>query len=69
VRTYGKLQNFIEDKFFGFILDDAGQLYFIHGNELQKSGITVPPPAGCRFSFDVTQSNKGLRAVNIAVEE
>ncbi len=68
MRTYGRLRNFLEDKYFGFFIGDDGETYFVHGNEMQKSGIMVPPPAGSRFSFDVEQNSKGYRAVNIAVE-
>jgi cold shock CspA family protein len=68
VRTYGRLRNFIEDKYLGFFIGDDGETYFAHGNELQKSGINVLPPAGSRFSFDVEQNSKGFRALNIEVE-
>jgi cold shock CspA family protein len=68
LRTYGRLRNFIDDRFFGFILGDNGETFFCHGNELQKNGIAVPPPAGTRFSFDVEQNARGYRAINIEVE-
>jgi cold shock CspA family protein len=67
VRTYGRLRNFLEDKYFGFFIGDDGETYFCHGNELARSGINVPPPAGSRFSFDVETNNKGFRAVNISI--
>jgi cold shock CspA family protein len=51
-----------------FFIGDDGETYFAHGNELQKSGINVLPPAGSRFSFDVEQNSKGFRALNIEVE-
>ena len=68
MRTYGRLRNFIEDKYFGFFTGDDGETYFAHRNELSKSGIMVPPPAGTYFSFDVEENAKGFRAINIAVE-
>ena len=68
MRTYGQLRNFIEDRYFGFIIGDDSETYFCHGNELQKNGIAVPPPSGTRFSFDVQENARGFRAIDIAVE-
>jgi cold shock CspA family protein len=67
-KMYGRMRNLIDDKYFGFIIGDDGETYFCHGNELQKNGIAAPPQAGSRFSFDVEESARGFRAVNIQVE-
>jgi cold shock CspA family protein len=67
-RTYGRLRNFVDDKYFGFLIGDDGETYFVHGNELAKSGINVPPQAGSRFSFDAEKTEKGFRAANVELE-
>jgi hypothetical protein len=56
------LRNFVEDKFFGFFLGDDAQVYFAYGNEFMKVGLTTPPKAGLKCSFEVETAPKGFRA-------
>ena len=65
MRVFGTIRNFLEDKLFGFIIGDDGQQYFIHGNELMRCGLKVPPDKGQRHSFDTETNAKGFRAVRL----
>lgn len=64
----GKVKWFNETKGFGFIVPDEGkEELFAHYSAIQTSGFKVLKE-NQRVTYDVTQGQKGLQAVNIVPE-
>lgn len=62
----GIVKNFNKEKGFGFITNNDGKDIFFHYSELQVEGFkTIDPQT--EVNFDVVETEKGLRAVNITV--
>ena len=64
----GKVKNLNNEKGFGFIKTEEGKDVFFHYSELQMSGFKTVT-AGQSVEFEVIETEKGLRAVNIKVVE
>lgn len=60
----GIVKNFNQEKGFGFINTEDGKDIFFHYSELQMEGFKTITPAQ-EVEFDVVETEKGLRAVNI----
>ncbi len=61
----GTVKWFNESKGFGFITKDDGGDVFVHYSDIQSQGFKTLAE-GQKVSFDVVDSPKGLKAVNIA---
>lgn len=64
----GKVKNFNNGKGFGFIKTEEGKDLFFHYSELQMEGFKTVNP-GQTVEFEVIETEKGLRAVNIKIVE
>ena len=64
----GKVKWFSSEKGYGFIKTDEGKDLFFHYSELQMEGFKTVN-AGQTVEFEVIETEKGLRAVNIKVVE
>ncbi len=62
----GTVKNFNKEKGFGFINADDGKDIFFHYSELQMEGFKTVNPSQV-VEFDVVETEKGLRAVNIKI--
>ena len=62
----GKVKNFNNEKGYGFIKTEEGKDLFFHYSELQMEGFKSVT-AGDKVEFEVIETEKGLRAVNIKV--
>ena len=62
----GKVKNFNNEKGYGFIKTEEGKDLFFHYSELQMEGFKSVN-AGDKVEFEVIETEKGLRAVNIKV--
>ena len=62
----GTVKNFNNEKGFGFIKTEEGKDLFFHYSELQMEGFKSVN-AGDKVEFEVIETEKGLRAVNIKV--
>ena len=60
----GLVKNFNKEKGYGFITADEGQDIFFHYSELKMDGFKTVSPSQ-KVEFDVEETEKGLRAVNI----
>ena len=60
----GKVKNFNKEKGYGFIKTDEGKDVFFHYSELKMEGFKTVAP-GQNVEFEVVETEKGLRAVNI----
>ena len=60
----GKVKNFNNEKGYGFIKTEEGKDLFFHYSELQMEGFKTINP-GQAVEFEVIETEKGLRAVNI----
>jgi len=66
IRHTGQLRNWIDDRHFGFLTDESdGETVFLHGSELEHSGLNIPPMRGARFAYDRAQSPRGFSAKNV----
>lgn len=62
----GKVKNFNKEKGYGFIKTDEGKDVFFHYSELKMEGFkTVEPNKS--VEFEVIETEKGQRAVNITI--
>ncbi len=60
----GKVKWFNDTKGFGFIESDDGQDVFVHQSEVQVEGYRSLAE-GARVSFEVTQGDKGPKAMGV----
>ena len=62
----GTVKFFLEDKGYGFIDPDGGGVnVFVHGDELERCGVTIE--RGDRVRFETERAAGGrLRAINVA---
>ena len=64
----GKVKNFNKEKGYGFIKTEEGKDVFFHYSELKMEGFKTVE-ANKTVEFEIIETEKGLRAVNIAVVE
>ena len=64
----GKVKNFNKEKGYGFIKTDDGHDVFFHYSELKMEGFKTVS-ANQVVEFEVIETEKGKRAVNIIVVE
>ena len=64
----GRVKNFNKEKGYGFIKTDEGKDIFFHYSELKMEGFKTVE-ANKAVEFEVIETEKGLRAVNITVVE
>jgi cold shock protein len=63
--TTGTIKKIVADRGFGFIAAEDGKEYFFHRDGLQASLDFDRLTVGERVSFEVEQSPKGPRAVQV----
>ena len=68
LKMRGTVKNFNKEKGYGFIKTDEGKDLFFHYSELQMEGFKTVNQ-GQTVEFEVIETEKGLRAVNIKVVE
>jgi len=61
----GTIKKIVADRGFGFVTDERGADYFFHRNELESSLDFDRLQGGERVEFQVQQSPKGPRAVQV----
>lgn len=64
----GKVKNFNKEKGYGFIKTEEGKDVFFHYSELKMEGFKTVE-ANKTVEFEIIETEKGLRAVNIVVVE
>ena len=64
----GSVKWFNDTKGFGFIHSEDGQDVFVHQTEIQIEGFRSLKE-GQRVEFEVTQGEKGAKAVNVRLAE
>ncbi len=64
----GKVKNFNKEKGYGFIKTEEGKDVFFHYSELKMEGFKTVE-ANKIVEFELIETEKGLRAVNIVVVE
>lgn len=62
----GTVEWFNAQKGFGFICDESGEDVFVHFSGLAMEGFKTLEE-GQSVTFDTTQGNRGLQAVNVHV--
>lgn len=68
LKMKGIVKNFNSEKGFGFIKTEEGKDVFFHYSELQMEGYKTVGK-GQNVEFEIIETEKGLRAVNIKVNE
>ena len=63
----GTVKSFNKRKGYGFINTDTGESAFFHYSELKMEGFKTID-LDQKVDFDVIESEKGLRAININIE-
>ena len=66
MKMLGKVKNFNNEKGYGFIKTENGKDLFFHYSELQMEGYKTVN-SGANVEFEVIETEKGLRAVNIKI--
>ena len=64
----GTVKSFNKRKGYGFITNDEGKTAFFHYSELKMEGFKTILPEK-KVSYDLIETEKGLRAVNISIDE
>ncbi len=64
----GKVKNFNKEKGYGFIKTDEGKDVFFHYSELKMEGFKTVD-ANQTVEFEIIETEKGQRAVNITIVE
>lgn len=67
-RMKGKVKNFNKEKGYGFIKTDEGKDVFFHYSELKMEGFKTVD-ANQVVEFEIIETEKGQRAVNITIVE
>jgi CspA family cold shock protein len=62
----GTVKWFNDTKGYGFIQSDDGQDVFVHQTEIQAEGFRSLKE-GQKVEFDLTQGDKGSKAVNVKI--
>jgi CspA family cold shock protein len=68
MKIRGVMKRFNGERGFGFIVPESrsGDV-FVHIKALRDSGINEPPAEGTKLEFELQTTDRGSRAVNIAV--
>jgi CspA family cold shock protein len=61
----GKVKWFNREKGYGFIQSDDGQDIFVHRTAIQAPGGAQTLNEEDRVTFDITQGDRGLKAINV----
>ncbi len=64
----GTVKWFNDTKGFGFIQSDEGGDVFVHQSEIKMDGFRTLKE-GQKVQFEVTQGQKGAKAVNVTIAE
>ena len=64
----GTVKWFNDTKGFGFLQSDEGQDVFVHQTEIQSEGFRTLAE-GARVQFELTQGEKGQKALNVRIIE
>lgn len=64
-RFYGTIKNTNPDRGYAFFRADHGIDLFVHYKDFERAGM-AEPKVGQRYSFDIEEGPRGLRATNIA---
>ena len=64
----GTVKSFNKRKGYGFISTNNGESVFFHYSELKMDGFKTILPEK-KVSYDLLDTEKGLRAVNISIDE
>ena len=64
----GTVKSFNSRKGYGFINTDEGKSAFFHYSELKMDGFKTISP-NQKVNFELIESEKGLRAINICIDE
>jgi CspA family cold shock protein len=65
--SQGTVKWFNEQKGYGFIAAEDGNDYFVHYSSIQSSGFKTLPE-GAKVEFELEDSDRGPRAVDVAVK-
>ncbi len=65
----GTVRKLVSDRGFGFITADDGKDYFFHRDGLDATMDFDRLTGGEKVTFDVQNSPKGLRAINVRQEQ
>ena len=65
---HGVVKWFDPVKGYGFIAGDEGKEYFVHHSNILMNGFRLLE-AGQKVSYQVETTEKGIMAVNVAVQE
>ena len=64
----GTVKSFNKRKGYGFITNEQGETAFFHYSELKMDGFKTILPEK-KVSYELIDTEKGLRAVNISIDE
>ena len=62
MRKEGVVKSHSRQHGYGFLIDDAGEMFFFHNTQW---GLPIPPVKGLRVEFTPTETDKGMRAEDI----
>lgn len=68
-RFYGQIKTVNADRGYAHFRADHGVDVFAHFKIFEHAGLATPPKIGERYSFDIEENSRGLRATNIAGAE
>ena len=64
----GTVKSFNKRKGYGFIVNEEGATAFFHYSELKMDGFKTILPER-KVSYELVDTDKGLRAINISIDE
>jgi len=67
-QSAGTVKWFNNQKGFGFIRDNDGEDLFVHYSDIRMEG-RRELAEGQRVSYEVEKNSKGLKAINVVIEE